>query len=180
MPALVELVAYNPVWRSEFSAAEAMLRTTLGTCVVSIEHIGSTAVPGLAAKPILDIDVTLSRLVDVPEASAALVAAGFEPRGNRYDDEVRAFLLRRPAPQIRAYLCPPLSETHRRRMLFRNYLRQHADAASAYAALKHRLAEEFPYDGDRYTLEKGAFIAAIVRAADEETGHGVETKAVIQ
>jgi len=57
---------------------------------VSVDHIGSTAVPGLDAKPIIDIDITLSSLDDVPDASAELIKLGFEPRGNRYDDDVWA------------------------------------------------------------------------------------------
>jgi GrpB-like predicted nucleotidyltransferase (UPF0157 family) len=170
MPTLVELVPYDANWINDFSAAEVLLRTTLGECVVAVDHVGSTAVPGLAAKPILDVDVTLSGLDDVPEASAALIDAGFEPRGNRYDDDVWAFLLKRPSPGIRAYLCPPANQTHDRRMLFRNYLRQHHDAALAYTALKRRLAEQFPYDGDRYTSEKSAFISEIVCAAQKDAG----------
>ncbi|WP_454746431.1 GrpB family protein [Ciceribacter selenitireducens] len=169
MPTLVELVPYDPKWANDFSTAEGLLRKTLGECVVAVEHIGSTAVPRLAAKPILDVDVIVSGLGDIPDASAALIRAGFEPRGNRYDDDVWAFLLKCPSPQIRVYLCPPTNQTHERRMLFRNYLRQHDDAALAYSTLKRRLAEQFPYDGDRYTLEKSAFISKTVCAAQKDT-----------
>jgi GrpB-like predicted nucleotidyltransferase (UPF0157 family) len=165
MPTLVEIVPYDPNWTNDFSAAEVLLRTTLGACVVSVDHIGSTAIPGLAAKATIDIDVTLSKLDDVPAAGAALVEAGFEARGNRYNDEVWAFLRKRPVPQVRVYLCPPANQTHRRRMLFRDYLRQHEEAMVAYARLKVRLADEFPYDGDRYTSEKRAFISEIVERA---------------
>lgn len=104
MPTLVELSPFDPHWTNDFSAAEVLLRTTLGNCVVSVDHIGSTAVPGLPAKPIIDIDITLSNLDDVHQASANLIKAGFEPRGNRYDDDVWAFLWKRPVPQIRVYL----------------------------------------------------------------------------
>lgn len=168
MPSLVELVPYDTNWLKDFSAAEAWLRTTLDKCVLAVDHIGSTAVPGLAAKPMLDIDVTLSGLADIPDASANLIKAGFEPRGNRYDDNVWAFLLKRPAPQIRVYLCPPSNQTHEQRILFRNHLRQHDDVAAAYLALKNQLAAQFPYDGDRYTSGKSAFISEIVRAAQRE------------
>ena len=165
VPTLIELVPYNPNWTNDFSAAEALLRTTLGACVVSVDHIGSTAIPGLAAKATIDIDVTISKLDDVPDASAALVEAGFEARGNRYNDEVWAFLRKRPVPHVRVYLCPPANQTHRRRMLFRDYLRQHEEAVVAYALLKLRLADQFPYDGDRYTAEKHSFISKIVERA---------------
>jgi GrpB-like predicted nucleotidyltransferase (UPF0157 family) len=61
---------------------------------VAVDHIRITAVPGLAAKPAIDVDVTLSGLDEVPAASEAFIKAGFEPRGNRYDDDVWAFLFR--------------------------------------------------------------------------------------
>lgn len=170
MPTLVEIVPYDPKWTDDFLATEALLREVLGGCVGAVEHIGSTAVPGLAAKPIIDVDVVVSGMGDIPGASAALINAGFEPRGNRYDDDVWAFLLKRPLPQIRVYLCPPSNQTHERRMLFRNYLRQHHDRALAYSILKRHLAEQFPYDGDRYTAEKSAFISEIVCAAKMDIG----------
>ncbi|WP_113447989.1 GrpB family protein [Rhizobium cremeum] len=170
MPTLVEIVPSNPKWANDFLAAEVVLRKVLGGCVVAVEHIGSTAVPGLAAKPIIDVDVIVSGLRDIPDASAALIGAGFQPRGNRYDDDVWAFLLNRSSPRIRVYLCPPSNQTHERRMLFRNYLRQHDDVALAYSALKRRLADQFPYDGDRYTSEKSAFISEIICAAEKDMG----------
>jgi GrpB-like predicted nucleotidyltransferase (UPF0157 family) len=170
MPTLVELVPYDPNWRSDFSAAEVLLRTVLRDLVMAVDHIGSTAVPGLPSKPIIDVDVTLSGPDVVPDASAALIEAGFEPRGNRYDDDVWAFLLKCPAPQVRVYLCPPANKTHERRMLFRDYLREHDDVASAYLALKGRLAKQFPYDGDQYTSEKSSFISNVVRAAQQDAG----------
>lgn len=170
MATLVELLPYAPRWANDFSAAELLLRSTLGACVVAVEHIGSTAVPGLAAKPILDVDVILSGLDDVPTASEALIKAGFKPRGNRYDDDVWAFLLKSSSPQIRVYLCPPSNQTHRRRMIFRDYLCQNDEAALAYSELKRRLAEQFPYDGDRYTAEKSAFISEIVGSAQKDAG----------
>lgn len=170
MPTLVEILPYEPKWSDDFLVTEALLREVLGGCVGAVEHIGSTAVPGLAAKPIIDVDVVVSGIGDIPGASAALIDAGFEPRGNRYDDDVWAFLLKRPSPQIRVYLCPPFNQTHERRLLFRDYLRQHDDMALAYSTLKRRLAEQFPYDGDRYTSEKSAFISEIVCAAQNDMG----------
>jgi len=168
MPTLVEIVPYDPKWASVFTETKALLRELLGGCVMAVEHVGSTALPGLAAKPILDVDVILSSVRSVPDASAILISAGFEPRGNRYDDDVWAFLSNRPSPQLRVYLCPPSNQTHERRILFRDYLRQHDGVAFAYAALKRRLAEQFPYDGDRYTSEKSAFISEIVRATQKD------------
>ena len=165
MPTLVELVPYDQQWPSHFSAAAEWLRELLRDKVIAIDHIGSTAIPGMNAKPLIDIDVTLTDLDAVSAAATALVNAGFEARGNRYGDNMWAFLLKTFTPALRVYLCPPENETHLRRLLFRDHLRQHADLAAQYAELKKRLAREFPYDGDRYTAEKSAFIREVVERA---------------
>lgn len=165
MPTPVEIVAYDANWPQLFSDAEARLRKLLGPCVLAVDHVGSTAIPRLSAKPIIDIDVTLSSLSDVPAASRRLVEAGYEPRGNRYNDDMWAFLLRNSTPRHRVYLCPPRNRTHERRLAFRDYLRLHGEAAEAYAVLKAQLAARFPNDGDRYTTEKTDFIQQILARA---------------
>ena len=119
----------------------------------------------MPAKPLIDIDVTLSSLAEVPEASGRLVEAGYEARGNRYDDDVWAFLLKGSAPKLRVYLCPPRNRTHERRLVFRDYLRHHDEAAEAYAILKRQLAARFADDGDRYTAEKSDFVREILAKA---------------
>ncbi|MEF0938947.1 GrpB family protein [Rhizobium sp. BR 362] len=165
MPILVEIVPYDPNWPRHFRDAEAVLRKLLGSTVMAIDHVGSTAIPHMPAKPIIDIDITLSSLSAVPSASLCLVDAGYEARGNRYDDNVWAFLLKSSVPKLRVYLCPPQNRTHEQRLMFRDYLRQHDDVAQAYSNLKERLAERFPYDGDRYTSEKSEFVQEIVGRA---------------
>ncbi|MGE6783497.1 GrpB family protein [Ensifer adhaerens] len=162
MATRVEIVAYDPGWPQRYRESEGELRRILGALAIAVDHIGSTAVPGMAAKAIIDIDVTLKSLADVAAASALLVEAGYQARGNRYDDDVWAFLLQDVEPKLRVYLCPPDNETHRRRLVFRDHLRSREDSASAYAALKARLADAHRYDGDRYTVEKSSFINAIV------------------
>lgn len=165
MPTLVKLVPYDQEWPRQFEAAAEWLCELFRDKVVAIDHIGSTAIPDMPAKPLIDIDVTLSGLDAIPTASALLVNAGFEARGNRYGDDMWAFLLKTSAPALRVYLCPPENETHRKRLLFRNHLRQNADIAAQYAELKKRLAREFPYDGDRYTAEKSEFVHEVVERA---------------
>lgn len=165
MATRVEIVPYDANWPQRYLDAEQKLRGILGVRVIAVDHIGSTAVPGMPAKPIADIDVTLRDLSDVPAASALLVEAGYQARGNRYDDDVWAFLLHGAQPTQRVYLCPPGNETHRRRLVFRDHLRADSAAATAYSSLKARLASQFPYDGDRYTAEKRDFINAVVDRA---------------
>lgn len=157
----VELVAYDPQWPFAFQRIRERLLALLPHAV-SIDHIGSTAIPGMTAKPLIDIDIVLPNLGHIEETTRVLLAEGYEPRGNRYDDDVWAFLSRGSVPAERVYLCPTGNGTHRNRLAFRNYLIAHPQAAADYAALKRRLAAEFRTDGDRYTAEKRSFIAAIV------------------
>ncbi|WP_338810713.1 GrpB family protein [Agrobacterium leguminum] len=165
MATLVEVVPYDQNWPRHFSAISSDLRQLLGNKVVAIDHVGSTSVPGLPAKPLIDIDITLNGLIDIPAASAALIETGYEARGNRYDDDVWAFLHSKSTLKRRVYLCPPENETHRRRLIFRDYLRNHGRVAEAYAFLKEGLARQFPYDGDRYTAEKSGFINDVIERA---------------
>jgi GrpB-like predicted nucleotidyltransferase (UPF0157 family) len=160
----VELVAYDPQWLHAFQRIRDRLQALLPDAL-SIDHIGSTAIPGMIAKSLIDIDIVLPGLRHIEEATQLLVASGYEPRGNRYDDDVWAFLSRHSGPAERVYLCPVANDTHRRRLVFRDYLIAHPQSAAEYAALKRRLAAEFGSDGDRYTAEKRGFIEAIVARA---------------
>lgn len=161
----VELVPYDPDWPVAFTRIREKLEGLLRPYVVMIEHVGSTSIPGLAAKPLLDIDIVLRGLDDVPAATQILLARNYEPRGNRYDDDVWAFMLRDGTPPERIYICPPDNLTHQRRIIFRDHLRSHPEAAAAYAALKQDLAAKFRYDGDRYTASKRAFVDTIIDRA---------------
>jgi GrpB-like predicted nucleotidyltransferase (UPF0157 family) len=161
----VELVPYDPDWPVAFTRIREKLEGLLRPYVVTIEHVGSTSIPGLAAKPLLDIDIVLRGLDDVPAATQILLARNYEPRGNRYDDDVWAFMLRDGTPPERIYICPPDNLTHQRRIIFRDHLRSHPEAAAAYAALKQDLAARFRYDGDRYTASKRAFVDTIIDRA---------------
>ncbi|HEV7323074.1 MAG TPA: GrpB family protein [Ensifer sp.] len=175
MATLVEIVPYDPTWPGRHLEIEGTLRQLLGARVVAVDHIGSTSIPGMPAKPIIDIDVTVRGMPDIAAASASLIDAGYQPRGNRYHDDVWAFMLHGVEPKQRVYLCLPENETHRQRLVFRDYLRSHEESAKAYAALKARLAEAFRYDGDRYTAEKSNFINEIVSRATQLGAAGKQT-----
>ncbi|MBB4572211.1 GrpB family protein [Rhizobium lentis] len=161
---LVELVPYDPQWPTQFRRIRNRLLTWLPQALF-IDHIGSTSIPGMIAKPLIDIDIVLPSLEHIADATAALLAEAYEPRGNRYDDEVWAFLSRGSVPAERVYLCPAGNGTHRNRLAFRDYLIAHPESASKYATLKRRLAAEFRTDGDRYTAQKREFVDTIVARA---------------
>ncbi|MBY5490502.1 GrpB family protein [Rhizobium leguminosarum] len=160
----VELVPHYLQWPQAFQRIRDRLLTLLPQAL-SIDHIGSTSIPGMTAKPLIDIDIVLPDLGHIEGATRVLLVEGYEPRGNRYDDEVWAFLSRGSVPAERVYLCPSGNGTHRNRLAFRDYLIAHPQAAADYAALKRRLAAEFRMDGDRYTAHKREFVDAIVARA---------------
>jgi GrpB-like predicted nucleotidyltransferase (UPF0157 family) len=162
MPQRVEIVAYDPEWPDRFLDIANDLRALLQEQAIAIHHIGSTSIPGLSAKPLIDIDVILPTARDVIAACPIMVQADYEPRGNRYDPDIFAFMKRSEAPGQRVYLCPDGHDTHHRRMLFRDHLRAHPQTAVAYQALKLKLSRDFEYDGDGYTAAKAAFVNAIV------------------
>lgn len=165
MSIAVELAPYDPDWPAAFQRIRDKLERLLTPYVVAIEHIGSTSIPSLAAKPLVDIDIILRSSDDVPLATQLLLDQNYEPRGNRYDDDVWAFMLRDGKPPERIYLCPPNNQTHQRRVIFRDHLRSHPDDMAAYARLKLDLAEKHRRDGDRYTAEKRHFVDAIIDKA---------------
>ncbi|NEJ21987.1 GrpB family protein [Rhizobium leguminosarum] len=160
----VELVPYDPQWPEAFQRIRGRLLALLPQAL-SIDHIGSTSIPGMMAKPLFDIDIVLPGLGHIEDATRVLLAEGYEPRGNRYDDDVWAFLSKGSVLAERVYLCPAGNGTHRNRLAFRDYLIAHPQAAADYAALKRRLAAEFKMDGDRYTAHKREFVDAIVARA---------------
>ncbi len=153
----VKISDYDPAWPLAFERAGAELQRLLSLPASAIEHVGSTAVPGLAAKPLIDIDVTVADPGTIPDLATRLENAGYQPRGSRHGDGVFAFLM--PGnPGWRVYLCPPDSRTHRDRVTFRDALRANPHLAFAYRVLKQELAGLYAEDGDRYTAAKGDFI----------------------
>lgn len=176
--ALRERVAisdYDPQWPLLFEAEKHHLQQILPAGSVGrIEHFGSTAVPGLAAKPIVDMLVEVRSLLDVRDTLAAILEAqGYEyfwrpgaPGGN---DIAYAWFIKRGANGRRTHHIHMLSPNSPdwSRLTFRDYLRAHPDAAQAYAALKRRIAAEHPDDRIAYARAKTEFIERVTEQALE-------------
>lgn len=137
----------------------------LGDLAVAIEHVGSTAVPGLAAKPIIDLDVVVASAEDIPEAIERLARLGYYHQGDLGIPGREAFRSPGGAPEHHLYLCPQDSPELRRHLAFRDYLRSHPEAAEEYAELKRALAQRFPDRRSDYTAGKAAWIAGILSRA---------------
>ena len=156
---VVEIVDYDPEWPAVFEQHRRRIAAALGPAARRVEHIGSTAVPGLAAKPIVDIMVT----VGDPEAEesyrSALEEAGYELRVR----EAGHRMFRTPERQVQVHVWRDGSDDEDRHLLFRDHLRSHAEVRDAYAALKRSLAGEWP-DVNYYAEAKGPFIRRVVDA----------------
>jgi GrpB-like predicted nucleotidyltransferase (UPF0157 family) len=162
----VEVVQYNPDWPRMFEIETSNLRTILGAELVCLQHIGSTSIPGLAAKPIIDMLAEVKDINRLDSLNESLVAAGYTPKGE-YGIAGRRYFFKgseeRHTYHIHAYAAghPEI----RRHLLFRDYLRAHPDAARRYAALKRSLAEQYPCNVDAYTDAKDDFIHEMDRLA---------------
>lgn len=163
-PVIIE--DYDPRWPQRFETLRARVSAVLGTLAAAIEHVGSTAVPGLASKPIIDIDVLLQSQTDLQSAIERLAAMGYAYEGDLGIAGREAF--RAPASEFRhhLYVCQPNSPAYQQHLAFRDYLRTHPEDACAYESLKRSLAERFGSDRDAYTQGKTEFIEAILRRAE--------------
>ena len=161
----IVIVEYDLLWPSVFDAIRDRLGKLLGGGVVEVSHVGSTSIPGLCAKPKIDVDVVLDAEEAIPAGIEVLQRAGYAFHGNRYNDGMWAFTTGRGSFGERVYLCGPGNITHQKRILFRNYLRTHPDEAAIYGELKRRLAAEANNDWDYYTGGKGPYVAEVLRKA---------------
>jgi GrpB-like predicted nucleotidyltransferase (UPF0157 family) len=170
--ASVEIVPYDPSWPIRFQEETDVLRRALAAWLVGpIEHIGSTAIPGLAAKPVIDIMAGVQSLEVSRPAIAAAADAGYcyAP----YQAELEHWFCK-PSPAFRTHhlhLIPVATPQWIRPIAFRDYLRVNGDVACEYEALKRRLAHEHRLDREAYTHAKQPFIDGITDIA-LETGYG--------
>jgi GrpB-like predicted nucleotidyltransferase (UPF0157 family) len=166
----VRVVPYNPDWYISFQAERDLLRNALGSKVLEIRHIGSTAIPGMPAKPIIDILVAVRTLADVTDFADALVRLGYEDKGDGSVVGRRYFVKGTEAARTHHLNFYEMNSsgwtTH---ILFCEYLKSHKEVAKEYAELKEKLAKEFPTDRASYTNGKEKFVAAVVERARSET-----------
>jgi GrpB-like predicted nucleotidyltransferase (UPF0157 family) len=156
---------YDPGWPGMFEALRARVAGALGDLALSIEHVGSTAVPGLAAKPIIDMDVVVRGPHDIPAAIERLASIGYVHRGDLGIAGREAFAQPAGTPEHHLYVCPLNGRELPRHLALRDYLRTHADSAETYAAIKRAAAIRFPYGIDAYIDAKSEFIECILSRA---------------
>jgi len=153
----VTIVPYRPDWSAEFYAVARALRIALGDSALRIDHIGSTAVPGLAAKDRIDVQVSVAELSSVDAVRPRLKALGYEARPDITHDHVPANVIENIGDWKKRFFTSGArnrpTNIHVRRLgaanqryalLFRDYLRAHSTSAAAYGELKRRLASQLP------------------------------------
>ncbi len=159
----VTVLPYDPQWSQHFEAIRQELAPALGNLALTIEHVGSTSVKGLAAKPIIDIDVVIRDTTPLSDVIAALADIGYEHEGNLGIPRREAFRYEEK-PHLHKhhlYVCPRNSRELHRHITFRDYLRSHPEAAREYGRVKETAARLFPEDMDRYMAYKAPCIARL-------------------
>jgi GrpB-like predicted nucleotidyltransferase (UPF0157 family) len=166
MAQVVEICPYDPDWSSIFAAVGVRLRNALGSIALRIDHIGSTSVPGLAAKPIIDVQVSVVALDPVAPYRVPLERLGLVFRSENTERTKRYFRETPGTRRTHIHVRRAGSWAEQFALLFRDYLRVHPEDRDRYAELKRRLARELQDDRHSYTEAKIPFIWEVMSRAD--------------
>jgi len=172
-PLKIILEEYNDQWPLIFDKLKSIYQAHLGNLVLDIQHVGSTSVPGLVSKPVLDIDLMIDPKSQMDPIILELERLGYEYQGNLGITDRFAF--RRSSDQVpnngsnnlwmkhNLYVCPMDSISLKNHLALRDFLRTHESMAQEYGRLKRKLAEQFPYSMDSYIEGKTDFILQILK-----------------
>ena len=161
----VRIVDYDVAWADAFQGECARLRRALGESVLDLHHIGSTAVPGLAAKPVIDILIEVGSLDELDARESAMVALGYQPKGENGIGGRRYFQLGSTVRTHQAHAFVRGDRNIRRHLAFRDFLRTNQQAAQEYAQLKRAAAEACGGNSEIYRAMKDGFIKTFERVA---------------
>lgn len=166
----VQIFPYDPQWKVEFEKIKGMITRYAGEYFSAIEHVGSTSVEGLGAKPIIDLDAVLRCPNDLPKVIEALSQHGYVHQGDLglpgreaffrprdYNDEEKSVM------RYHLYVCLPDAKPYREHLAFRDYLRCHPNTREEYQQLKVQLAQQYRFDVDAYCEHKTEFVRSILR-----------------
>ena len=159
----VVIVPYREVWQTLFDLEREAIRRQLGPLTLDIQHVGSTAVPELAAKPILDIAVAIESMAMIRNVADCLTAGGYIDRGKT--DNGDYLLVKESEPAVRTvhiHIVEFVSREWRNYIRFRDMLRHDERIRQAYVELKHRLASCYSNDRKLYTAGKDDFITRVL------------------
>ncbi|MEK7187363.1 MAG: GrpB family protein [Patescibacteria group bacterium] len=158
--------AYDPAWNDWYEKEKKQIEEKLGDVIFRIEHIGSTAVPGLSGKPIVDILIVIKSADDLERCSEALQELDYQQMGKSDQYYLRKSMTETAGFHI--HMVALENKFWRERIAFRDYLRSHPEVAQQYMSLKQDLITKFDSDKDAYREGKGSFMAEITKKALEE------------
>ena len=167
----VELRPHDDRWPKLFVAEANRLRRALGPVVLAVEHIGSTAIPDMPAKPLLDMMAAVTDGAMIERLTADLAALGYEDCGAAGVPERRLFAKGPPEQRTHHLSLVPIGAAYwRDQILFRDFLRANGEAAAAYAALKQDLLQRYRTARPDYTDGKSDFVSNVLARARAITG----------
>ncbi len=161
----VEMAEYDALWPRLFQERGERLRRALGDVALRIDHIGSTSIPGLAAKPIIDIQISVAAFEPLAVFREPLEALGYVFRANNLERTKRYFREATGTRREHLHVRRAGSWGEQFALLFRDYMRTHPDEAAQYASLKRDLAERYGDDRHSYTEAKSPFIWSVMQRA---------------
>ena len=164
--AKVRVLPYDAAWKSAFEAIKKEIESAIGDLILGIEHVGSTAVEGLCAKPCIDLDVIIADYTVFDAVVKGLARIGYICEGDLGIKEREAFRYE-SKPHLmphHLYVCPQGSTELHRHLTFRDFLRSNPEAVKKYGAVKMAAAELFPDDIDGYIAYKASCIEELYRA----------------
>jgi GrpB-like predicted nucleotidyltransferase (UPF0157 family) len=155
---------YNSLWPASFEAIKNRIWPVITEIALGIEHIGSTSVPGMWAKPVIDIDIIIKSYVGFGDIKQRLSTLGYKHLGQLGIKDRDAFQTENPAIRHNLYVCPECSLALKNHLVLREHLKNHEVDRIAYSNLKRDLAQKFPEDIGSYVEGKTAFIVEILKA----------------
>ncbi len=161
----VVVVPYDETWKSAFDEIKKEIESAIGDLIIGIEHVGSTSVEGLSAKPCIDIDVIIKDYAIFASIVHRLEDIGYTHEGDLgiKDREAFKYSDKPHLQQHHLYVCPQQSEELNRHLTFRDFLRSNSEAVMRYGAVKEKAAQLFPDDIDKYMEYKSPCIEELYK-----------------
>lgn len=154
----IEVVSYNSNWKEMYKEESEKIKNILNDIIIDIHHIGSTAIPGIKAKPVIDILVEVKNIEEVDQYNHKMKELGYETMGEHGIPKRRFFRKGGNNRTHHIHIFQTGNEEIDRHINFKEYLVAHPDKAREYSELKEKLANKYNYDAENYTNGKGDFI----------------------
>ena len=174
-PNIVRLLHHQEEWAELFEAEKALILEAIGPYILDIQHVGSTAIPGIPAKPIIDIGVAVRNFEEAAVCIDPIVRLGYVYRGENGIPRRHYFRKGSPVRTHHLHVNEITGLDWQNQTLFRDYLRLHPEAAAEYGRLKTKLARQHPTDRETYLAAKAPFIENILRLAQNNSGQDAKT-----